>query len=153
MQRRAKLRATGCLRDDSRLDCASVGRASRAALLARRGNTRRAKHKAAGRLRDNLVRRAMSGHVPAAAPLAALTSELTIFLASLPPRFDVTVSDATIMLGSGTGSEQRQPLGLTIVGGLIVSQMLTLFTTPVIYLQFDKLARRFDRSGPPSGTA
>jgi multidrug efflux pump len=50
-----------------------------------------------------------------------------------------------LMLGSGTGSELRQPLGVTIVGGLIVSQVLTLFTTPVIYLAFDGLARRFGR--------
>jgi multidrug efflux pump len=47
------------------------------------------------------------------------------------------------MLGWGVGSELRHPLGISIVGGLIVSQMLTLFTTPVIYLQFDRLARRF----------
>ncbi|MPZ30137.1 MAG: MdtB/MuxB family multidrug efflux RND transporter permease subunit [Rhodospirillales bacterium] len=47
-----------------------------------------------------------------------------------------------LMLGSGTGSELRSPLGITIVGGLIVSQVLTLFTTPVIYLYFDRLGRR-----------
>jgi multidrug efflux pump len=57
-----------------------------------------------------------------------------------------------LMLGTGTGSELRHPLGLTIVGGLIVSQVLTLFTTPVIYLAFDGLARRFGRraSGGPA---
>jgi multidrug efflux pump len=47
-----------------------------------------------------------------------------------------------LMLGTGTGSELRRPLGLVIVGGLLVSQMLTLFTTPVIYLYFDRLAWR-----------
>jgi multidrug efflux pump len=50
-----------------------------------------------------------------------------------------------LMLGWGVGSELRHPLGLSIVGGLIVSQALTLFTTPVIYLQFDALSRRFGR--------
>ena len=47
-----------------------------------------------------------------------------------------------LMLGSGMGSEMRQPLGITMVGGLILSQILTLFTTPVIYLWFDRLQRR-----------
>ncbi len=48
-----------------------------------------------------------------------------------------------LALGSGTGSELRRPLGITIVGGLILSQLLTLYTTPVIYLFFDRLASRF----------
>ncbi|HXP47402.1 MAG TPA: efflux RND transporter permease subunit, partial [Terriglobales bacterium] len=52
-----------------------------------------------------------------------------------------------LALGSGTGSELRRPLGITIVGGLLVSQLLTLYTTPVIYLWFDRLARRFSRRG------
>ncbi len=48
-----------------------------------------------------------------------------------------------LMLGSGTGSELRHPLGITIVGGLLLSQLLTLFTTPVIYLWFERLSERF----------
>ncbi|MEP6939193.1 MAG: efflux RND transporter permease subunit [Rudaea sp.] len=52
-----------------------------------------------------------------------------------------------LMLGTGVGSELRHPLGVTIVGGMIVSQMLTLFTTPVIYLAFDRVALRFRRKG------
>jgi len=56
-----------------------------------------------------------------------------------------------LMIGWGEGSELRHPLGITMVGGLIFSQALTLFTTPVIYLAFDALARRVEsvRAGPP----
>jgi multidrug efflux pump len=51
-----------------------------------------------------------------------------------------------LMLGTGVGSELRHPLGITMVGGLMVSQLITLFTTPVIYLEFDRLARKFSKN-------
>jgi len=50
-----------------------------------------------------------------------------------------------LMLGQGTGSELRRPLGFAMVGGLLVSQMLTLFTTPVIYLYLDRASQWFAR--------
>ncbi|HWY56241.1 MAG TPA: multidrug efflux RND transporter permease subunit [Terriglobales bacterium] len=56
-----------------------------------------------------------------------------------------------LALGTGTGSELRRPLGLTIVGGLIVSQALTLFTTPVVYLYMDRLRLRSSKKGQLPG--
>jgi multidrug efflux pump len=56
-----------------------------------------------------------------------------------------------LLVGNGTGSELRRPLGLVIIGGLMVSQLLTLFTTPVIYLFFDRLSQRFSGRRQPVG--
>jgi multidrug efflux pump len=50
-----------------------------------------------------------------------------------------------LALGRGTGSELRHPLGITIIGGLLISQLFTLYTTPVVYLWFDRLAHKFER--------
>ncbi|MBS0319081.1 MAG: efflux RND transporter permease subunit, partial [Proteobacteria bacterium] len=59
-----------------------------------------------------------------------------------------------LMLGTGTGSELRRPLGFAMVGGLALSQVLTLFTTPVIYLYLDRLAQRLSpRPAPPAAGA
>jgi HAE1 family hydrophobic/amphiphilic exporter-1 len=64
-----------------------------------------------------------------------------------------------LMLGTGTGSELRQPLGYTIVGGLLLSQILTLYTTPVVYLYLDRLgawlspARKHSAQEAPSPAA
>jgi multidrug efflux pump len=63
-----------------------------------------------------------------------LMTTMTALLGGLP-----------LALGSGTGSELRRPLGIAIVGGLIFSQMLTLYTTPVVYLWFDRVSRKFER--------
>jgi multidrug efflux pump len=71
-----------------------------------------------------------------------LMTTMAALLAALP-----------LMLGTGVGSELRHPLGITMVGGLLVSQVLTLFTTPVIYLAFDRLARRVRAAGSRHGDA
>ena len=60
--------------------------------------------------------------------------------------FAALLSGLPLALGNGVGAELRRPLGITIVGGLLVSQVLTLYTTPVIYLFFDRLAAKFSRS-------
>jgi hypothetical protein len=53
-----------------------------------------------------------------------------------------------LMIGTGTGAELRQPLGYTIVGGLMLSQILTLYTTPVVYLYLDRLGAWFSKPKP-----
>jgi multidrug efflux pump len=58
-----------------------------------------------------------------------------------------------LAIGSGVGSELRHPLGIAIIGGLIVSQVLTLYTTPVVYLAFDRLARRMNARRMPEPQA
>jgi multidrug efflux pump len=55
-----------------------------------------------------------------------------------------------LALSSGSGSELRRPLGITIIGGLLISQLLTLYTTPVIYIWFDRLGTRFSRKTEPN---
>jgi len=69
-----------------------------------------------------------------------LMTTMAALLAALP-----------LMLGNGTGSELRRPLGVAMAGGLIVSQVLTLFTTPAIYLMFDRLAWRLSGKGLAHG--
>jgi len=83
--------------------------------------------------------------------------EAAIFEAALLRFRPIMMTTAAALLGalplaleSGTGSELRNPLGVSIVGGLLLSQLLTLYTTPVIYLYLDRIARRFRRDAAPA---
>ncbi|MDR0213160.1 MAG: efflux RND transporter permease subunit [Comamonas sp.] len=84
---------------------------------------------------------------------AIFEASLLRFRPILMTTFAAMLGALPMLLGTGTGSELRHPLGLAIIGGLAFSQVLTLFTTPVIYLFFDRMARRFghkDRSEQPA---
>jgi multidrug efflux pump len=86
---------------------------------------------------------------------AILEASLLRFRPILMTTLAALLGALPLLVGNGTGSELRRPLGLVIIGGLAFSQMLTLFTTPVIYLLFDRLSVRFrgTRREPASGSA
>jgi multidrug efflux pump len=84
-----------------------------------------------------------------------LTPDRAVFEACLVRFRPILMTTLSAMLGAlplvvatGPGSELRRPLGITIIGGLLVSQFLTLYTTPVIYLMLDKLHRRLSKRKP-----
>lgn len=83
-------------------------------------------------------------------PIEAIyQAALLRFRPILMTTFAALLSALPMMLGTGVGSELRRPLGITMVGGLLLSQVLTLFTTPVIYLFFDRLSEKFSHFRAP----
>lgn len=88
-----------------------------------------------------------------AAQKAIHDAALLRFRPILMTTFAAMFSAVPLMLATGSGAEMRQPLGLVMVGGLLCSQVLTLYTTPVIYLYFDRLAVRWGRRRATSGEA
>lgn len=80
---------------------------------------------------------------------AIYQAALLRFRPILMTTFAALLSALPMMLGTGVGSELRRPLGITMVGGLLLSQVLTLFTTPVIYLFFDRLSKKFSHFRTP----
>jgi multidrug efflux pump len=89
------------------------------------------------------------------APLDAIYEACLLrFRPIMMTTFAALFAGLPLALGTGTGAELRRPLGITIVGGLLLSQILTLYTTPVVYLAFDWVARRVrSRLGAPVGEA
>jgi len=84
---------------------------------------------------------------------AILEASLLRFRPILMTTLAAMLGALPLLVGTGTGSELRRPLGLAIIGGLALSQVLTLFTTPVIYLFFDSLSQRFSRKPKPGQPA
>ena len=87
-----------------------------------------------------------------------LTPEKAIFEACMERFRPIMMTTLAALFGalplaveSGTGAELRFPLGISIIGGLLLSQLLTLYTTPVIYLALDRLNRRIEHALPPAG--
>jgi multidrug efflux pump subunit AcrB len=79
---------------------------------------------------------------------AIFEASLLRFRPILMTTFAAMLGALPLALGTGTGSELRRPLGITIIGGLLMSQALTLFTTPVVYLYFDRVLHWWERVRP-----